>query len=141
MGAVLKLVDEHFGKGREPPFQLKLVSETVTARELIAIRISEEIDLLEKRAEEMRLEHNLTRSFLIRFDPTSPEAKLNKKLNTKPSQTFNHTAEIVAAERAFQSNRFVMLFNEKQIEDLDQVLSITPECEVVFLRLVPLVGG
>ncbi|MEM9055244.1 MAG: hypothetical protein AAGB16_07955 [Pseudomonadota bacterium] len=141
MGAVLKLIDEHFGKGREAPFELRLVSETVTARELIAARISEEIDLLDEHAKEMHHKHNRTRSFLIRFDPDSLEAKLNGKLSRKPPKKFDKVSEIKAAEQAFLENKFVMLFDEKQIEHLDETISVTSQSEVVFLRLVPLVGG
>ncbi|MEO0697874.1 MAG: hypothetical protein AAFY84_17465 [Pseudomonadota bacterium] len=142
MGAVLKLVDEEFGKGRSEPVELKLASERTTARDLIARRIADEVAILRRHERDMREAHNHTRSFLVRFDPASPEARLNQPAKTQRLLSrFDLEEEIRAAEGAFLKNAFIMLFDDRQIEDLDEELSVTPTSEMVFLRLVPLKGG
>jgi hypothetical protein len=45
------------------------------------------------------------------------------------------------AERAFQRNGFFLLAGDRQVDDLDQVVDLTTDTEVVFIKLVPLVGG
>ncbi len=142
MGAVLTLVDEHFGRGRDDPFEIHLASERTTGRELIAKRVSDEIALLEARARSNSAAHERTRSFLVRFDPSSPEAQLNEATprRSKPI-TYDEREEVAAAEAAFAANKFVMLFDDAQVEDLDQALTVTPTSELIFLRLVPLIGG
>lgn len=142
MSAILKLVDEHFGKGRDDPFELHLASEQVTARELIAKRISDEIALLEVETNKQRQAHNRTRSFLIRFDPGSPEAQLNAPLQqNRKLARYNREDEVAAAIAGFETNKFVMLFDDQQVDDLDAPLAVTPQSELIFLRLVPLIGG
>ncbi|MER5207152.1 hypothetical protein [Streptomyces sp. NPDC002825] len=45
------------------------------------------------------------------------------------------------AVEAFGRNGFLVLVGDRQIEELDETVTVGPETEVVFLRLVPLVGG
>jgi hypothetical protein len=46
-----------------------------------------------------------------------------------------------AAERAFARNAFFLLAGDRQIEDLDDVIPLTGDPEVTFIRLIPLAGG
>jgi hypothetical protein len=46
-----------------------------------------------------------------------------------------------AAEAAFDRNGFVLLVGERQVESLDEVVSLTDDPVISFVRLVPLVGG
>src|SRR5690348_6869326 len=99
MTALLKIVDEHFGKGRDPAFELRLASERITARELIRRRTAEEVAQVNQRQNDVRL--GATRSFLIRH--AAVEAKLN---TAKPRATklFDEKEEFEAAVRAFEQN-------------------------------------
>lgn len=45
------------------------------------------------------------------------------------------------ALEAFASNRFFVLIDGRQVEDLDEELHLTADSDVRFIRLVPLVGG
>jgi hypothetical protein len=42
---------------------------------------------------------------------------------------------------AFKRNGFVVLVDDRQVTDLDEVLEVSADTEVSFVRLVPLVGG
>jgi hypothetical protein len=42
---------------------------------------------------------------------------------------------------AFRRNGFVVLVDERQVEDLDEVVDLFAGSVVTFLKLVPLVGG
>ncbi|MEU3605921.1 hypothetical protein AB0E83_10755 [Streptomyces sp. NPDC035033] len=52
-----------------------------------------------------------------------------------------HGAALARALDAFARNGFLVLVGDRQVEDPDETLTVGPETEVVFLRLVPLVGG
>jgi hypothetical protein len=45
------------------------------------------------------------------------------------------------AERAFLSNGFFLLAGDRQVADLDEVVDLTTDPELVFIKLVQLVGG
>jgi hypothetical protein len=46
-----------------------------------------------------------------------------------------------AAVEAFGRNGFVVLVGDRQVEDVDEELSLDDASDVAFVRLVPLVGG
>jgi len=136
MKAELKIVDEHFGKGRDSAFELRLASERITARALIRRRTAEEVAQVNQRRNDVHL--GTTRSLLIRH--TEAEAKLNAP-KPRPTKLFDETEEFQAAVRAFEQKRFIMLFDDRQIIDLDEEIAVTSTSEMIFLRLVSLAGG
>ncbi|NML50508.1 hypothetical protein HHL19_12640 [Streptomyces sp. R302] len=58
-----------------------------------------------------------------------------------PDDPDGHEAALGRALDAFSRNGFLVLVGDRQIEDLDETVALGPDTEVVFLRLVPLVGG
>jgi hypothetical protein len=93
-------------------FTLPGLPESLTARELIRLRVREEV----------------------------------ARYNAAPAPRFRGLvqpagAEADAAERAFARNGFFMLAGDRQIEDLDDVIPLTGDPEVAFIRLIPLAGG
>ena len=141
MVAVVKIIDEHFGRREKHSFNLHLASERITARELISRRVAEEVILVNERQNEAWREQERTRSFIVRFDASPVEAALNKKKQRPKPVQLDLDEEIQSAIEAFESNRFALLFDDRQIGDLDEEVAITPTSEIVFLRLSPLVGG
>ncbi|SEC66319.1 hypothetical protein SAMN05428939_2942 [Streptomyces sp. TLI_105] len=53
----------------------------------------------------------------------------------------SHEEAFARAVEAFGRNGFLVLVGDRQVEELDETVTVDPETEVVFLRLVPLVGG
>ena len=45
------------------------------------------------------------------------------------------------ARRAFYSNGFILLVDDRQVDELEEEIEIRPDTTVTFLKLVPLVGG
>ncbi|HRX84992.1 MAG TPA: hypothetical protein P5572_08240, partial [Phycisphaerae bacterium] len=45
------------------------------------------------------------------------------------------------ALESFTRNGFLVLVNDRQVDRLDEVVELTRDTTVTFLRLVPLVGG
>lgn len=52
-----------------------------------------------------------------------------------------YEAALARALDAFARNGFLVLVGDRQIEDPDEWVALGPATEVVFLKLVPLVGG
>jgi hypothetical protein len=130
MGAV-RIRDET-ATGREvDTWVLPEVPDSVTARELVRLRVREEV-----------ARFNAADSDVFRglVQPTDTEATLNGyRLRTRRRLDWERQADLACA--AFARNGFVMLVHGRQVEDLDEVVDLTVEPEVAFVKLVALVGG
>ncbi|MEU6421814.1 hypothetical protein [Streptomyces spiralis] len=105
--------------------------DRMTVRELIRLRVREEV-----------ARHNARPS--DRFNglvrPDDAETELNGyRLRETRRIDWERQAEI--AERAFLSNGFFVLAGDRQAEDLDEVVDLTADPDLVFIKLVALVGG
>ncbi|WP_309646036.1 hypothetical protein [Phenylobacterium sp.] len=145
MAALLKIVDEHFGPtgtDRRPAIELKLVSERITPREIIERRVELEVETLNNRKLAHAAGQLRSRSFLIDVEVTSPEAVLNAGLGTGRKLVLARVErEAARAFQAFEKQRFIMLLDDKQIEGLDDEVTVMAESQIVFLYLMPLKGG
>ena len=144
MAALLKILDEHFGPAgtdRRPAVELKLASERITPREIIQRRVESEVEALNKRKLAHAAGQDRSRSFLIDVEATSPEAVLNRPLMGRKPVLVHVEREATRAFQAFEKQRFIMLLDDKQIEALDDEVTVRAESQIVFLYLVPLKGG
>lgn len=145
MAASVRLIDEHFGSTapvRRPACELRLASERASPREIIKRRVEAEVEEL-NQASVARFEgHARTRSFLIDVDADSPEARLNGPVPGKRKpKLFEVEREVDRALAAFRNGSFIMLFDDRQVDDIDYVVTLTPDSEVSFVYLTPLKGG
>jgi hypothetical protein len=113
-------------------FTLRLASERVSARELIRRRVLHEVE-----------EYNRAQPGYFRglVQPTDAERVLNGYRLREAAKSIDGEAQCAKALEAFEANGFVMLVDDRQVEELDEELVLRPESEVRFLKLVPLVGG
>ncbi|WP_433452497.1 hypothetical protein ACQPXS_30695 [Streptomyces sp. CA-142005] len=107
------------------------VPERMTVGELIRLRVREEV-----------ARHNARPS--NRFNglvrPDDAETELNGYRLREPRRIdWERQAEI--AESAFLANGFFMLAGDRQVEDLDEIVDLTVDPDLVFIKLVALVGG
>jgi hypothetical protein len=107
------------------------VPQRASVRELIRIRVREEV-ARHNAAPGSRF-HGLVR-------PTEAEVELNGYRLSEP-RVLDWQAQARIAERAFESNGFFVLVDERQVESLDEVVQVGAELSLVFIKLVPLVGG
>ncbi|SFF87980.1 hypothetical protein [Streptomyces mirabilis] len=105
--------------------------ERMTVRELIRLRVREEVARHNARPSDRF--HGLVR-------PDDAEAELNGYRLREPRRIdWERQAEI--AERAFLANGFFVLAGDRQVEDLDEVVDLIADPDLVFIKLVALVGG
>jgi hypothetical protein len=105
--------------------------ERITVQELIEARVSQEVEAYNDSKDG---------EFMGLIQPTESEAMLNGYRLVQGKQIDVENQKQVAV-RAFQSNGFFLLVNDQQLTELDNVILITPNTVVGFLKLVPLVGG
>jgi hypothetical protein len=145
MAALLKIVDEHFGPtgtDRRPAVELRVVSERITPREIIQRRVEAEVETLNNRKLAQAAGQGRFPSFLIDMEATSPEAVLNAPLAAGRRLALARVErEAARAFQAFEKQRFIMLLDDKQIEGLDDEVTVGAESQIVFLYLMPLKGG
>lgn len=131
MEAVLKIWDETPGQGKREAAELRLASERITAEELIRRRVEAEVEAWNAKTGEV---------FQGLIQPTQSERVLNG-YRLKKRRKLDPENQVKVALEAFGKNAFILLFDDRQIEDPHEYITITPTSEAIFLKLVPLVGG
>jgi len=100
------------------------------------------LELIEKRVE-TEVEHytqSLKKPYSGLITPKNDENELNKTSLSKRKK-IDVEAQKSLAVKAFESNGFFLLVNDKQLTELDETIKITPNTSVIFIKLTPLVGG
>lgn len=110
---------------------LRLSSYKLTARDLISERVRAECD--------RRLVDREGQVSTPLVQPTADETALNGEMPRRPS--LNPERQVDRALQGFERNAFILLLDDRQVENLDDQIELGPETVVTFLRLTPLVGG
>jgi hypothetical protein len=138
MAATLRVIDAHLGSGkqrRNPGVDLRLASERVSAREIIRSRVAAEV-------EEIKLRKQISgRSYIIARASSERELNVIGAHGQGKAASVDVESDIANAVAAFNRRRFIMLLDDRQIDDLDQMVGLRPDSEVVFVHLMPLKGG
>ena len=112
--------------------EMQLQAEELTIAELIAARVHQEVR-----------EHNARRAtgtFSGLVEPSRTERELNAT-KERPHRRINADAQTEVALKAFTRGQVLLLVDDKQVDELDERVTLRPESSVIFLKLVPLVGG
>jgi hypothetical protein len=131
MPATVTITDERPASRQKNIFTLDFLEDAITAREFLRRRIFEEVQA-----------HNMQDSLPYNglVTPADLETRLNPSTPKTPRK-IDWEAQYARALEAFAANGFIMLWNDRQIEDLDERLELLPGSNATFLKLVPLVGG
>jgi hypothetical protein len=131
MTGTLTIRDETLGGESARAWDLEVATERLTVRELIRSRVYQEVQ-----------DYNRQRGQVFQglVQPEEAEKTLNGWKLKKP-RLLDWKQQFERAIEAFESNRILILVNDRQAESLDEELVIEPQMTVTFLRLTPLVGG
>ncbi len=127
----IQLLDETLSGQKGEPLELDWCTNTISARDLIASRVEEEVR--RHNARQTEVFHGLVQ-------PSDSERLLNG-FRLRSPRPIDAAAQIELALKAFESNGFFLLVNDRQIESLDELIAIELETQVAFVKLVPLQGG
>lgn len=112
-------------------FMLVCPAESLTVRELIRLRVYQEVQTYNEQQSEY---------FNGLVQPTDAERTLNGYRLSRP-RFLDWEQQYERALEAFEQNGFIVLVGNRQMERLEEVMTITADLPVSFLKLVPLVGG
>ncbi|PID63355.1 MAG: hypothetical protein CR974_02085 [Gammaproteobacteria bacterium] len=116
-------------------FQLDFNTQHITVADLIKERIISEVAKYQQTIAERFTPHALV-------TPTETEARLNEYKNKQAKRArVDVDKQVKLAWNAFENNGFFILFDDEQVEDLQQQLLVTKQSKVTFVKLTPLVGG
>ncbi|MBE1489527.1 hypothetical protein [Plantactinospora soyae] len=128
---MVSFVDETTSGERSAAWHLEIFEERLPLREVIRRRVFQEV-----------AEHNAKGGDVFRglVQPTDTERtrggfKLRQPRRVDPAEQADRALE------AFSHNGYVVLVDDRQVEELDTVLELSRGTEITFLKLVPLVGG
>jgi hypothetical protein len=117
--------------GDNEEFTLDVPVERITIRELIRTRVYQEVR-----------DYNLRQPEYFRglVQPTDAERTLNG-FKVRQRRKLDPEKQFERAIKSFYRNGFLVLVNDRQVDDLEEEIEIRPDTTVTFLKLVPLVGG
>lgn len=127
-------IDESLPGARTSVGTADFPATTVTARDIIARRVAQDVAAINANSV-----LGARRSLVV---PTAFEKQLNGDVRpAQHSQPLDEEKIRQAAFDAFSGNGFFVIVDDAQLTSLDQATEIALESEVVFIKLVPLVGG
>ena len=134
MSETLKIRDETtfgFGGYNDIDFTLDVPEERITVRDLIRARVYREVR-----------NYNIDQPEVFQglVQPSDAERSLNG-FKMRRRRRIDPEKQFELAKRAFYSNGFILLVDDRQVEELEEEIDIRPETTVTFLKLLPLVGG
>ena len=127
----ITIKDETFAGKILNEITLQFQSETVTVKDIITGRVTQEVDSYNER---------LTGFFNGLVEPTDAEKTLNG-YKLKPKKTIDAEKQVYIALEAFLKNGYFVLIDNIQSESLEQQVLLTGSTTVSFVKLTPLIGG
>jgi hypothetical protein len=134
MSMTLKIRDEttfNLGGDEDRGFTLDVLDEHITVRELIRARVYREVR--DYNLDQPEFFHGLVQ-------PSDAERSLNG-FKMRSRRRIDPVRQFELAKRAFYTNGFILLVDDRQVDELEDEIEIGPDTTVTFLKLVPLVGG
>jgi hypothetical protein len=127
----VRVVDRINPGGNDDGWDLDLPHERTTARELIGGRVYQEVT-----------EYNVRASGYFKglVQPREAERVLNG-YKLRAGRRIDWQAQYEKAVEAFGRNAFLLLVDDRQLTELDKKIDVRSGAEVMFLRLLPMVGG
>jgi predicted HTH domain antitoxin len=123
--------DEYLNGAITNEFEIELTDETISAKELIAKRVIQEVENYNSKLPEY---------FVGLVEPIDAEKTLNG-YKLKKVKRIDPEEQVYVALDAFQKNAFFILIDNRQIEDLDHEIKLSADSAISFVKLTPLVGG
>lgn len=123
-------------------YEVELLTERVTARELIRSRIYQEVKDRNLKASQAVEKPNANGSLSAENTPQGIRvARDQRPASAKKDAPIDWQEQFERALDAFTNRQILVLVDDQQIVDPDEEITVVPETVVTFVRLVPLVGG
>jgi hypothetical protein len=114
-------------QGPQSSWQLDILEEQSTLREVIRSRIYQEIS-----------EYNASkRTQFLNFSSPKPSCQYP----SDATSTLDWQVYYKHAITTFEQRSYIVLIDERQVSDLDRPIQLSAHSTITFLKLVPLIGG
>jgi len=124
--------DDSFpGKRSTATTTIHLDAASSTVRELLRARVRQEVE---------HYNQTLPETFQGLVQPEESEKLLNG-FRLKVKRPLDWEAQFHRACSSFEKNGFLILVDDNQVTELDELIELTPDSRVQFVKLAPLVGG
>ncbi len=131
MAYQLRIKDETAGGKILNEIIISLQHELVSVKEIISSRVTSEVETYNQR---------LPQYFQGLVQPEATEKTINGYKMPK-RKLIDAEQQVYIALDAFIRNAYFVLIDQKQAMSLDEMVLLTPETEVSFVKLTPLIGG
>jgi hypothetical protein len=109
---------------------LTLPTDTLTVRELIAHKVRQEVEgFFAHRRPGVSGEYR------------TPEELLGGTTSASRGVTGTASEEIARAQQAFTARAYMIVVDNQRVWEPDTLLTLRPETQVEFIKILPLVGG
>jgi len=116
-------------------YRIRLPKRKISVSELIAEKVYQEVSAYNSRARA-----NYGREYLRNEEIERMQDAGKIGLGSKRRRQVDPEVEYQKALQAFEQNVFLILVDGRQRE-LGDIITVTPQTNITFIRLVPLVGG
>lgn len=131
MANAVTVYDETLIGERTAALTLDFLTAEITVRALIHKRVEEEVEEYNRNAPEY---------FRGLVQPTDAERVLNG-YRLRERRRIDPEAQVARALEAFERNGFFILVDDRQVESLDDIITLRVGTAISFHKLTPLVGG
>ncbi|MBX2979693.1 MAG: hypothetical protein KF905_10385 [Flavobacteriales bacterium] len=123
--------DESFSGDLLNEIELEFASERVTVKDIIEARVLQEVERYNTKRPEF---------YQGLVDPTDAERTLNG-VRLRNQRLVDGEKQVYIALEAFQRNGFFILVDDEQASSLEEVILLSKNTSICFIKLTPLVGG
>ncbi len=122
------------------PWEIPLIqnSETLTLQDFLTRVVRQELEAFKNRQEERKLSRVLSKE---EIEVGAVKGKIDAGGLEREPQDVDPVAAVENALVAFKDGFYYVFVDEKQALQLEEMIVLEPNSHVLFLRLVPLVGG
>jgi len=138
--AVIAVGAKALGHKRElfTPLRISIPDRALSLQELLAEIVTQEVSAFSARQSQQQLRQVLTKEGM---ETGLTQGKISSGEREFPAVEVNVQDAIAQAIQGFRDGLYYVFIDDIQYEHLDSPVAIKPESEMLFLRLVPLVGG
>ena len=126
------------------PVPIELETTEITVEDLIRRTVHEQVDgLMRRKIGEAEAQRALARQYLSQgeVEKQARMGSIRARAKVRGIPRISVESEIKKAVQAFENGVYVVLVNGRQVDSLDETLTLQEANKIAFVRLMPLAGG
>ena len=137
----ITIKEEVFGSGNTNDLKVTFANERLTLTELITAKVRAKVENINANLKANEPDHRFISAKERLLNISSIKNKTNRLKDKIEEARVDPEKAVYEALAGFQQNAFFVLIDGRQVTELEEELVLTPQSQVQFIRLMPLVGG